>query len=87
MVGIGPSPINRVDPLANCDRLGCSMGEIFSIRVLLVLVPNALEAKPEAADFACVRTGLECLLNENILPFWYPEVVDPRGGYRLNHDE
>ena len=88
MVEIGPSPINSVDPLANYLRLGCFMGARFSILVLLlVLVPNALEAKPEAADFGRMQTGLERLLNENILPFWFPEVVDPRGGYRLNHDE
>ena len=40
------------------------MGVIFLILVLLVLVPNALAAKPEAANFARMRTGLERLLSE-----------------------
>jgi cellobiose epimerase len=30
---------------------------------------------------------LERILTENIIPFWYPEVIDDQdGGYRLNHD-
>jgi cellobiose epimerase len=34
-----------------------------------------------------VRTSLERILTENILPFWYPGVVDTEnGGYWLNHD-
>src|ERR1700752_4543861 len=33
------------------------------------------------------RKNLERILTENILSFWYPEVVDVKeGGYRLNHD-
>jgi cellobiose epimerase len=37
--------------------------------------------------FTETRTTLERVLTENILPFWYPGVVDAdEGGYRLNHD-
>ena len=31
------------------------------------------------------RTDLETLLTEHMVPFWYPRVIDPAGGYRLNH--
>jgi len=37
-------------------------------------------------DPAAARAMLEKILVENILPFWYPHVIDPGGGYRLNHD-
>jgi mannobiose 2-epimerase len=34
-----------------------------------------------------IKNDLEKILNENIIPFWYPEVIDEKnGGYRLNHD-
>lgn len=34
-----------------------------------------------------LRRTLERLLTENIIPFWYPGVIDAAdGGYRLNHD-
>ena len=34
----------------------------------------------------CERV-LKRILTENILPFWFPHVVDSdAGGYRLNHD-
>ncbi|MEE3258920.1 MAG: AGE family epimerase/isomerase [Candidatus Latescibacterota bacterium] len=52
----------------------------------LSLAANAALAQPNAAEFARLQVGLERLLNENIVPFWYAEVVDPHGGYRLNHD-
>ena len=26
------------------------------------------------------------MLNENIVSFWYPETLDPAGGFRLHHD-
>jgi mannose/cellobiose epimerase-like protein (N-acyl-D-glucosamine 2-epimerase family) len=33
------------------------------------------------------KQQLERILSENILPFWYPQVIDwEDGGYRLNHD-
>src|SRR5262249_54052454 len=34
-----------------------------------------------------IQRTLERILTENILPFWFPEVIDTKdGGYRLNHD-
>lgn len=42
---------------------------------------------PGDAERAEVRRMLERLLLENVIPFWYPAVIDERdGGYRLNHD-
>jgi cellobiose epimerase len=33
------------------------------------------------------KNTLERVLTKNIIPFWYPEIVDTsEGGYRLNHD-
>ena len=33
------------------------------------------------------RSSLERILTQNIIPFWYPGVIDANdGGYRLNHD-
>lgn len=33
------------------------------------------------------RTTLDKILTDNIIPFWYPAVIDKEnGGYRLNHD-
>lgn len=41
-------------------------------------------SKAEAQE---VEKALVRLLQENILPFWYPQVVDrEEGGYRLNHN-
>ena len=45
---------------------------------------DTFTARPEA--HALART-LVRLLTENIVPFWYPGVIDSHdGGYRLNHD-
>ena len=54
--------------------------------VLLGLNTTATVAQPNAVEFERLLIGLQRLLNENIVPFWYPEVLDPAGGYRLNHD-
>jgi cellobiose epimerase len=43
--------------------------------------------RPSGRDLLRSREALERLLTENILPFWYPQVLDEEeGGYRLNHD-
>ncbi len=40
-----------------------------------------------AQDVQTDTAKLERILNENILPFWYPDCLDREdGGYRLNHD-
>ena len=59
------------------------MNLVFAI---LALTASAAQAGPSAAEFDRLYTGLERLVTENIAPFWYPQVVDPQGGYRLNHD-
>lgn len=40
----------------------------------------------EQSDISEARATVERILTQNILPFWYPEVLDTEGGYRLNHD-
>lgn len=52
----------------------------------LAFVASAVVAQPNTAEFDRLQLGIERLLNENVVPFWFPEVVDPDGGYRLNHD-
>jgi len=43
--------------------------------------------RPDQRELQTVKNKLERLLTENIMPFWYPEVIDSvDGGYRLNHD-
>jgi mannobiose 2-epimerase len=43
--------------------------------------------RPAQEEVLQVQQQLERLLSENILPFWYPQVLDRAdGGYRLNHD-
>jgi cellobiose epimerase len=45
------------------------------------------QATKASAELRASRTTLERILTENILPFWYPQVIDTEnGGYRLNHD-
>ena len=42
---------------------------------------------PDDQSLGAARNTLERILTENIIPFWYPEVLDHQdGGYRLNHD-
>jgi cellobiose epimerase len=43
--------------------------------------------RPETETLQSIRTILEKILMSNIVPFWYPAVIDNNdGGYRLNHD-
>jgi cellobiose epimerase len=38
-------------------------------------------------SFGEARNSLERILTQNIIPFWYPGIIDTSdGGYRLNHD-
>ena len=57
---------------------------------LLVLATLAFQASAGAESEARLETfedSLETLLTGNLIPFWYPGVVDlAHGGYRLNHD-
>ena len=42
---------------------------------------------PSKKDVAYIKELLERILTQNILPFWYPRVIDAvNGGYRLNYD-
>ncbi len=44
-------------------------------------------SSPDAQSLCATRNGLERVLTQNIVPFWYPRVIDSKeGGYRLNHD-
>jgi mannose/cellobiose epimerase-like protein (N-acyl-D-glucosamine 2-epimerase family) len=43
--------------------------------------------RPDDETLRRTRQTLERILTENIIPFWYPGLVDSEdGGYRLNHD-
>lgn len=53
-----------------------------------IAVGGSSFAQPPAAEVERVRSGLERMLRDNIVPFWYPQAIDEEGGgYRLNHDE
>jgi cellobiose epimerase len=42
---------------------------------------------PDQQNLSQIKSNLEKILNENIIPFWYPQVIDlENGGYKLNHD-
>jgi mannobiose 2-epimerase len=62
-----------------------------AIAVALTLLLGLMLAGPVSAERIYTKEGaqalLEKLLQENIVPFWYPSVIDEEhGGYRLNHD-
>ena len=60
--------------------------EFFSTRAF---VEQAQQSRWHPDDEALLETRriLKRILTENIVPFWYPEVIDNNeGGYRLNHD-
>ncbi len=63
---------------------------ILPRRGLLTLAMLVLPASAGAESEARLETlgdSLETLLTDNLIPFWYPGVVDlAHGGYRLNHD-
>jgi len=49
-------------------------------------VPELLTRPSQSALFEC-KQELKRILTQNILPFWYPQVIDLEdGGYRLNYD-
>ncbi|NKB69387.1 MAG: N-acylglucosamine 2-epimerase [Candidatus Latescibacteria bacterium] len=51
------------------------------------LVLGPVEGQQKPVELAGIEERLERLLLENILPFWYPQMLDREyGGYRLNHD-
>ncbi len=63
----------------------------MTVATTLALLPALALAGPVSAERiyskAEARALLEKLLLENIVPFWYPGVIDEEsGGYRLNHD-
>jgi len=44
-------------------------------------------SRPDDRSLGEARNSLERVLTQNIIPFWYPGVIDSNdGGYRLNHD-
>jgi len=58
----------------------------LSILIALSLLPASARTAERTYPPARARATLEKLLLENIVPFWYPGVIDEEdGGYRLNH--
>ena len=48
---------------------------------------NRLVYKPEKQETNQIKESCERVLLKNIVPFWFPDVIDlQEGGYRLNHD-
>lgn len=46
-----------------------------------------VQYQPTRQDLLQCKDTLEQVLTENVIPFWYPQVIDfEDGGYRLNHD-
>ena len=54
--------------------------------LFLVFAGRVESAQPDTGELHRLQTGLERMLNENIVSFWYPETLDPAGGFRLHHD-
>jgi len=47
----------------------------------------SMSHQPIKQGLVQIKETLERILTENIIPFWYPQVIDLEdGGYRLNHD-
>ena len=64
---------------------------IFPLRLLKLFgSAERYSEEAQATSDSCAVSScktLERILTENIIPFWYPEVIDEKdGGYRLNHD-
>jgi len=62
-----------------------------TLSVVLILVGSSLRPatadRPSRQEVQQPKETLERILNQNIVPFWYPQVMDrENGGYRLNHD-
>ena len=50
------------------------------------LTISSVPFQPGPESLLHARKTVERILTENIIPFWYPEIVDEQdGGYRLNH--
>lgn len=60
---------------------------IFLLLALMLFPGFAAAAQPSSTEKFEARSTLERILMENIVPFWYPRVIDSKnGGYRLHHD-
>ena len=63
---------------------------IFTVFLLLdatVYSVAGTHMPPTQQDLVQIEKDLEKILNENIVPFWHPGMIDvEHGGYKLNHD-
>ncbi len=60
---------------------------VAAVSLLAAAAPAKADAAERLYSETQARALLEKLLLDNILPFWYPGVIDDvHGGYRLNHD-
>ena len=62
-------------------RANCKLFILF-----LVFAGRVESAQPDTGELHRLQAGLERMLNENIVSFWYPKTLDSAGGFRLNHD-
>ena len=53
---------------------------------MLPMAVGAAPLLPTRGELGLYLQRMEKVLYENIVPFWYPNTIDPAGGYLLNHD-
>jgi len=69
------------------SRLMKNFRNLFSPSISTAQPNSAVSYRPMHSDLLQSKETLERLLIENILSFWYPQVIDSKeGGFRLNHD-
>ena len=77
---------SRGDSLKKLLLSGKSVTSAVLIFVCAICTPVSSDNVTES-DIQSCREELEKMLLENIIPFWYPRVLDfENGGYCLNHD-
>jgi cellobiose epimerase len=68
-------------------RLIKPLRNLFPIGTKTVPPSQLVSYQPSREDLLEIKETLERILNNNIIPFWHPQVIDLiEGGYRLNHD-
>ncbi len=88
-----PAPAARTDPVravmyfANLLRGLKAWTSLSHSRDVTFQVNPRLSSWSTQQDVHRSQEVLERILNQNLLTFWYPQVIDSEdGGYRLNHD-
>ncbi len=65
----------------------CALSTICLMIGLTTYATADIDYQISQQDLTQIKEDLENILNENIITFWYPQVIDEEnGGYRLNHN-